>query len=162
MYRKVGSPKRILSPNPELSSKYFHAIDVATSALRTEFHAVELVLSVVHPFNATCSQDHKSCLVKARKKCTHLSLFILLPTILLTGCKIATGYSHPKTEPEDDPDDVLFSVHYGVRTIQLNRPGKLNSLNDSMVRKIIPRLKVQPLPHLLAQPFQKPKGLLSR
>ncbi|KAI1639719.1 putative 3-hydroxyisobutyryl-CoA hydrolase [Biscogniauxia mediterranea] len=40
----------------------------------------------------------------------------------------------------DDPEDVLFSNLYGLRTIELNRPSKLNSLNGSMVRKIIPRL----------------------
>jgi 3-hydroxyisobutyryl-CoA hydrolase len=46
----------------------------------------------------------------------------------------------PKEQPGDDPDDVLFSSIYGVRTIELNRPRKLNSLNASMARKIIPRL----------------------
>jgi len=46
----------------------------------------------------------------------------------------------PKEEPGDDPDDVLFNTFYGVRTIELNRPRKLNSLNGSMARKIIPRL----------------------
>lgn len=47
----------------------------------------------------------------------------------------------PKELPGDDPDDVLFSSLYGVRMIELNRPKKLNSLNASMVRKILPRLK---------------------
>lgn len=51
----------------------------------------------------------------------------------------------PKEEPGDEPDDVLFNTLYGVRTIELNRPKKLNSLNGSMARKIIPRLKVLPL-----------------
>lgn len=46
----------------------------------------------------------------------------------------------PKEQPGDDPDDVLFNSVYGVRTIELNRPKKLNSLNASMARKIIPRL----------------------
>ena len=46
-----------------------------------------------------------------------------------------------KEQPGDDPDDVLFSTLYGVRTIELNRPKKLNSLNASMARKIIPRLR---------------------
>ena len=47
----------------------------------------------------------------------------------------------PKEQPGDDPDDVVFNSIYGVRTIELNRPKKLNSLNASMARKIIPRLK---------------------
>jgi len=29
-----------------------------------------------------------------------------------------------------------------MRTIELNRPEKLNSLNESMIRKIVPRLQV--------------------
>jgi 3-hydroxyisobutyryl-CoA hydrolase len=44
-------------------------------------------------------------------------------------------------QPDDDPDDVLFTNNYGVRSIELNRPKKLNSLNGSMARKIIPRLQ---------------------
>lgn len=40
-----------------------------------------------------------------------------------------------------DPDDVLFNSVYGVRTIELNRPAKLNSLNWSMASKIAPRLQ---------------------
>lgn len=47
----------------------------------------------------------------------------------------------PKELPGDDPDDVLFNSLYGVRTIELNRPEKLNSLNGSMARKILPRLR---------------------
>ncbi|KAF2653862.1 3-hydroxyisobutyryl-CoA hydrolase mitochondrial precursor [Lophiostoma macrostomum CBS 122681] len=44
-------------------------------------------------------------------------------------------------QPGDDPDDVTFTNNYGVRSIELNRPKKLNSLNGSMARKIIPRLQ---------------------
>lgn len=47
----------------------------------------------------------------------------------------------PKEQPGDEPDDVLFNSLYGVRTVELNRPKKLNSLNGSMARKILPRLK---------------------
>ncbi|KAL4901579.1 hypothetical protein BDW74DRAFT_159743 [Aspergillus multicolor] len=47
----------------------------------------------------------------------------------------------PKAQPGDEPDDVLFNSLYGVRLVELNRPKKLNSLNGSMVRKILPRLK---------------------
>lgn len=48
----------------------------------------------------------------------------------------------PKELPGDEPDDVLFSKLNGVRLVELNRPKKLNSLNGSMVRKILPRLQV--------------------
>lgn len=57
---------------------------------------------------------------------------------------------HPTREA---PGDVLFNKLYGLRTVELNRPHKLNSLNTSMVRQIAPRLKVWPtsgqksLPH---------------
>lgn len=47
----------------------------------------------------------------------------------------------PRELPGDEPNDVLFNSRYGVRTIELNRPKKLNSLNGSMARKILPRLK---------------------
>lgn len=36
----------------------------------------------------------------------------------------------------------MFSSIYGLRTIELNRPKKLNSLNGSMARKIMATLKV--------------------
>ncbi|KUI52623.1 3-hydroxyisobutyryl-CoA hydrolase, mitochondrial [Cytospora mali] len=45
-----------------------------------------------------------------------------------------------KQLPEDEPEDVVFSSLYGLRTIELNRPSKFNSLNGSMIRKIAPRL----------------------
>lgn len=35
---------------------------------------------------------------------------------------------------------MVFQNKYGLRTILLNRPKKLNSLNGSMVRKIVPRM----------------------
>jgi 3-hydroxyisobutyryl-CoA hydrolase len=47
----------------------------------------------------------------------------------------------PRELPTDDPDDVLFSSLYGARVAELNRPKKLNSLNGSMARKILPRLR---------------------
>jgi 3-hydroxyisobutyryl-CoA hydrolase len=43
--------------------------------------------------------------------------------------------------PGDEKEDVLFNTLFGVRTIELNRPKKLHSLNGSMIRKIIPRLR---------------------
>ncbi|GAP91414.1 putative 3-hydroxyisobutyryl- hydrolase protein [Rosellinia necatrix] len=45
-----------------------------------------------------------------------------------------------KELPGDEPRDVVFTNLYGLRTIELNRPAKLNSLNGSMIRKILPRL----------------------
>lgn len=44
------------------------------------------------------------------------------------------------TSPNEDADDVLFSVKNLSRVMTLNRPKKLNSLNTSMVSKIHPRL----------------------
>lgn len=55
---------------------------------------------------------------------------------------MSTSADIPKDLPGDEPDDVLFNSIYGLRSIELNRPKKLNSLNGSMVRKIFPRLKV--------------------
>ncbi|UKZ72943.1 hypothetical protein TrVFT333_000580 [Trichoderma virens FT-333] len=45
-----------------------------------------------------------------------------------------------KELPGDEPNDVVFESKYGLRTVLLNRPKKLNSLNGSMIRKIVPRL----------------------
>ncbi|KAK5791382.1 hypothetical protein VI817_006691 [Penicillium citrinum] len=56
--------------------------------------------------------------------------------------KLSTTPDIPKELPGDEPDDVLFNSIYGLRSIELNRPKKLNSLNGSMARKIFPRLKV--------------------
>lgn len=42
-----------------------------------------------------------------------------------------------------EEEDVIFHEQMGNRTILLNRPKKLNSLNLSMIKKILPRLKVQ-------------------
>ncbi|RDW63093.1 mitochondrial 37S ribosomal protein mS47 [Aspergillus mulundensis] len=53
----------------------------------------------------------------------------------------ASNAQIPKPQSGDEPDDVLFNSLYGVRLVELNRPKKLNSLNGSMVRKILPRLK---------------------
>ncbi|KAK0128480.1 hypothetical protein ONS95_000452 [Cadophora gregata] len=46
-----------------------------------------------------------------------------------------------KELPGDQPEDVLFDTLFGVRTIELNRPKALHSLNGSMIRKIVPRLQ---------------------
>ncbi|KAF4765796.1 hypothetical protein HAV15_003350 [Penicillium sp. str.  len=54
----------------------------------------------------------------------------------------------PKELPGDERDDVLFNSIYGIRSVELNRPKKLNSLNGSMARKILPRLKEWEKSHL--------------
>ncbi|PHH82790.1 hypothetical protein CDD82_4769 [Ophiocordyceps australis] len=54
--------------------------------------------------------------------------------------KISTEASSLRELPDDKPDDVVFDSRYGFRSIILNRPGKYNSLNASMIRKIVPRL----------------------
>ena len=61
----------------------------------------------------------------------------------------------PGELPGDEADDVLFGSTYGVRTMELNRPKKLNSLNGSMARKMIARLQVQ-------TPSSLPTALYSR
>ncbi|KAF2762700.1 ClpP/crotonase [Pseudovirgaria hyperparasitica] len=53
----------------------------------------------------------------------------------------ATDAALIREQPGDEKDDVLFQQTYCLRTIELNRPKKLNSLNGSMARKIIPRLQ---------------------
>jgi 3-hydroxyisobutyryl-CoA hydrolase len=45
-----------------------------------------------------------------------------------------------KPRDGDEPEDVLFNSLYGLRSIELNRPKKLNALNGSMIRKIAPRM----------------------
>ncbi|KAJ5620209.1 3-hydroxyisobutyryl-CoA hydrolase [Penicillium lagena] len=54
---------------------------------------------------------------------------------------MSTASDIPTELPGDEPDDVLFNSVYGLRSVELNRPKKLNSLNGSMARKIVPRLK---------------------
>ncbi|KAI4599824.1 hypothetical protein KJ359_001560 [Pestalotiopsis sp. 9143b] len=54
---------------------------------------------------------------------------------------MATKYNQViKPRQDDEPEDVAFNSLYGLRTVELNRPHKLNSLNASMIRKIVPRL----------------------
>jgi 3-hydroxyisobutyryl-CoA hydrolase len=61
----------------------------------------------------------------------------------MTGTRRYSTPTEDLTKPQkdDNPDDVIFTNNYGVRSIELNRPKKLNSLNGSMARKIIPRLQ---------------------
>ncbi|KAJ5897998.1 3-hydroxyisobutyryl-CoA hydrolase [Penicillium tannophilum] len=61
---------------------------------------------------------------------------------------MSTSANITKELPGDEADDVLFNSIYGLRSIELNRPKKLNSLNGSMVRKILPRLQEWEKSHL--------------
>ncbi|EWC48193.1 hypothetical protein DRE_02297 [Drechslerella stenobrocha 248] len=61
---------------------------------------------------------------------------ITAPAALAQGSR---SNSTAVAQPEE-PDDVLFDSVYGVRTITLNRPRKLNALTGSMAGKILPRL----------------------
>ncbi|EPE05035.1 3-hydroxyisobutyryl- hydrolase [Ophiostoma piceae UAMH 11346] len=67
---------------------------------------------------------------------------ILVPRPMARAMSTTTSTSKAlwKELPEDEAEDVLFSSIYGLRTVELNRPGKYNSLNASMIRKIAPRL----------------------
>ncbi|KAK0383592.1 hypothetical protein NLU13_9503 [Sarocladium strictum] len=61
-------------------------------------------------------------------------------TASLGARMVSTEATKIKELPGDEANDVVFESKYGLRTIMLNRPKKLNSLNASMVRKIVPRL----------------------
>lgn len=54
--------------------------------------------------------------------------------------QLSTEASTIKELPGDEAHDVVFETKYGLRSITLNRPKKLNSLNASMIRKIVPRM----------------------
>ncbi|KAK4230451.1 Dak1 domain-containing protein [Podospora fimiseda] len=92
----------------------------------------------------------------ARACCTTRNLFAMplrakiLPAVLphqqqqqqqqqrsMTSAEIIHRF---RPRSDDEPEDVVFNSLYGLRSIELNRPKKLNALNGSMVRKIVPRL----------------------
>lgn len=54
--------------------------------------------------------------------------------------QLSTEASSIKELPGDEANDVVFESRYGLRVMMLNRPKKLNSLNGSMIRKMLPRL----------------------
>ncbi|KAK0752055.1 crotonase [Schizothecium vesticola] len=58
------------------------------------------------------------------------------------AAQMSSAPSRNKTtpRPEDDPEDVLFNTLYGLRSMELHRPEKLNALNLSMINKIEARL----------------------
>lgn len=59
---------------------------------------------------------------------------------MFCASQLSTEATSIKELPGDEANDVVFESKYGLRTILLNRPKKLNSLNASMVRKIVPRM----------------------
>jgi len=65
---------------------------------------------------------------------------ILSPAMQQSASRQFASVADIKEQPGDEANDVLFGSQGGVRNITLNRPKKLNSLNGSMARKIIPRL----------------------
>ncbi|KAK3066243.1 3-hydroxyisobutyryl-CoA hydrolase, partial [Teratosphaeriaceae sp. CCFEE 6253] len=66
----------------------------------------------------------------------------ILPSAGLASTRsFAASTTDIRELPTDERDDVLFTTHHGLRTVTLNRPKKLNSLNGSMARKIVPRLR---------------------
>jgi 3-hydroxyisobutyryl-CoA hydrolase len=62
------------------------------------------------------------------------------PGLTLLKSSLSSSSELWKPQPGDEPEDVVFTSLYGLRTIELNRPSKFNSLNASMIRKIAPRL----------------------
>ncbi|TGZ82954.1 ClpP/crotonase [Ascodesmis nigricans] len=88
---------------------------------------------------AFCAKSSPFSLLRGRP----LSVAMPLRAKVLPGALARMSSSAPviRELPNDDPEDVLFNSRYGVRTIELNRPKKLNSLNGSMARKIVPRLQ---------------------
>jgi hypothetical protein len=68
---------------------------------------------------------------------------------MLTECGTQFSTTSPTMKvaldslPGDDPYDVKFNSNLGLRTIELNRPKKLNALDGSMARKILPRMQVR-------------------
>ncbi|KAF2745018.1 ClpP/crotonase [Sporormia fimetaria CBS 119925] len=101
-------------------------------------YAAELALADTQ--HASASEDHESRLDDRQQD----GLAVPAPHTynLLTSSQYSTPTENLLApEPEDEADDVLFTTNSGVRSIELNRPKKLNSLNGSMARKIIPRLQ---------------------
>jgi 3-hydroxyisobutyryl-CoA hydrolase len=92
--------------------------------------------------NASARENHTASLDERKQKgqCPAMSALMILDQ--LTPSQYSTPTKDLLAEqPDDDPDDVIFTNNFGVRSIELNRPKKLNSLNGSMARKIIPRLQ---------------------
>ncbi|KAG6008061.1 hypothetical protein E4U21_005074 [Claviceps maximensis] len=76
----------------------------------------------------------------SRSKC-NLTMAQSAKLLSFLGARsLSTEATNIKELPGDEMDDVVFESRYGLRTVMLNRPKKLNSLNASMIRKIIPRL----------------------
>ncbi|KAL9577376.1 MAG: hypothetical protein Q9212_006402 [Teloschistes hypoglaucus] len=116
------------------------SIDALPVISTTSSLTAELVLAVKALPHAPQSKNHQPGLPDPasfnRKKVPQSIIYMRL-----TSFQFLDDYEEFKERPGDDPDDVHFNTLYGVRTIQLNRPKKYNALNQSMIRKIVPRLK---------------------
>ncbi|KAJ4290427.1 3-hydroxyisobutyryl-CoA hydrolase [Kalmusia sp. IMI 367209] len=123
-----------------------NALHVAPHIDQTDSRAAELGLADEYLHHASARKDHKSRYDERKPAGTTPRSFHRLAA-LQTDQLTAMQYSSPaedpalRPQPNDDPDDVTFTNNYGVRSIELNRPKKLNSLDGSMARKIIPRLQ---------------------
>lgn len=61
--------------------------------------------------------------------------------MLPVGTDSIPGKAHYSSfQPTYDPNDVLFTTDKGIHSIVLNRPTKLNCIDQSMISKIIPQL----------------------
>jgi 3-hydroxyisobutyryl-CoA hydrolase len=108
---------------------------------KTDPRAAELDLADTNnPQHASAREDHKPRVGKWDKEGAVFSPQLHRPVSNKLQFAMPTS-DLLKVQQDDDPDDVIFTNNYGVRSIELNRPKKLNSLNGSMARKIIPRLQ---------------------
>lgn len=139
---KVASSACSAAPNPPPVLTH-----VSLHAGKTDTRVLELGLAHTNTrCHASPRKDHQSCHVHRHTHGTALPHAVRRDDDDNNNIADCWQYSPPieqltKPQKDDDPDDVIFTNNYGVRSIELNRPKKLNSLNGSMARKIIPRLQ---------------------
>ncbi|KAJ1329456.1 3-hydroxyisobutyryl-CoA hydrolase [Microdochium nivale] len=100
-------------------------------------------------FRALISRTGAPAAASATSPCWRGSFATTMPLKAKIFASAGSSRAHMSTHrgqtfkelPSDDPNDVRFNNLYGLRTVELNRPHKHNSLSGSMVRKILPRLK---------------------